>query len=68
MGHCEPNPREKASFLKENIHPIEASGQLQFSPRGSKAPRTPAPPIPGFPDLDVLFVDGHTESQMLPLL
>ena len=29
----EPNPREKASFLKENIHPIEASGQLRFIAR-----------------------------------
>ncbi len=62
-----PNPREKASFLKENIHPIEDSGQLQFIQReeGSTDSRSP---IPGFADLDVLFVDGHTESQMLPLI
>jgi glyoxylase-like metal-dependent hydrolase (beta-lactamase superfamily II) len=63
----EPNPREKASFLKENIHPIEASGQLKFIPRAEGTTDT-RQPIPGFPDIDVLFVDGHTESQMLPLL
>ena len=63
----DPNPREKASFLKENIHPIEASGQLQFVPRAEGTTDTRGP-IPGFPDLDVLFVDGHTESQMLPLI
>lgn len=63
----EPNPREKASFLRENIHPIEASGQLRFIPRAEGTTDTRGP-IPGFPDLDVLFVDGHTESQMLPLL
>ena len=62
-----PNPREKASFLKENIHPIEASGQLQFVPREEGTTDTRGP-IPGFEDLDVLFVDGHTESQMLPLI
>jgi len=63
----DPNPREKASFLKENIHPIEASGQLKFIPRAEGTTDT-RQPIDGFPDLDVLFVDGHTESQMLPLL
>jgi len=63
----EPNPREKASFLKENIQPIEASGQLKFIPRAEGTTDT-RQPIPGFPDIDVLFVDGHTESQMLPLL
>ncbi len=51
-----PNPREKASFLKENILPIEESGQLNFI--GNK----PIDQI-GF---DVLFMDGHTEKQMLP--
>ncbi len=35
-GQRHPNPREKASFLKENINPIENSGQLnvRFVPRG----------------------------------
>ena len=63
----EPNPREKASFLKENIHPIEASGQLNFIERSEGATDVRSP-IPGFNNIDVLFVDGHTESQMLPLI
>lgn len=55
-----PNPREKASFLKENILPIQESGQLQFIERtGSLASQI-------FPGMDALFVDGHTESMMLP--
>jgi len=53
----EPNVREKASFLPENILPIEESGQLNLLDSHH---------IPlGF---DVLLVDGHTEKQMLPLL
>ncbi len=52
----EPNPREKASFLKENINPIQKSGQLNFIHRNAKDQV-------GF---DVLFMDGHTEKQMLP--
>ncbi len=51
----DPNPREKASFLKENILPIEESGQLNFVEEASRQL--------GF---DVLFVDGHTEKQMIP--
>ncbi len=51
-----PNPREKASFLKENILPIEESGQLNF------VASNPQEQV-GF---DVLFMDGHTEKQMLP--
>jgi glyoxylase-like metal-dependent hydrolase (beta-lactamase superfamily II) len=51
-----PNLREKASFLKENILPIQESGQLNF--------------ISGNPiqqvGFDVLKMDGHTEKQMLP--
>lgn len=51
-----PNPREKASFLKENINPIQESGQLEFIESNYKNQI-------GF---DVLFMDGHTEKQMLP--
>lgn len=54
----DPNPREKASFLKENINPIKESGQLNFI---HSNPREQI----GF---DILFVDGHTEKQMLPIL
>ena len=55
-----PNPREKASFLSENIIPIQESGQLQFIAR-------PADSLDqtelGF---GVTFVDGHTDSMMIP--
>lgn len=54
-----PNAREKASFLKENILPIEESGQLQFLNQSTENTSL------GF---DVLFVDGHTEKQMLPII
>lgn len=58
-----PNPREKASFLKENINPIEASGQLKFLniPEDGYLKESGL----GF---DVLFVDGHTEKQMIPII
>jgi glyoxylase-like metal-dependent hydrolase (beta-lactamase superfamily II) len=55
-----PNPREKASFLKENILPIQESGQLKFVERHGNLSENV------FPNIDVFFVDGHTESQMLP--
>ena len=51
-----PNAREKASFLKENILPIEESGQLNFLHLNAK----------DYVGFDVLFKDGHTEKQMLP--
>ena len=57
----EPNSREKASFLIENLEPIESSGQLKFLKKiGS-----------GFNyyneiGFELLFVDGHTEKQMIP--
>ena len=51
-----PNPREKASFLKENILPIQESGQLNF------ITENPFQQV-GF---DVLKMNGHTEKQMLP--
>ena len=54
----EPNAREKASFLKENINPIKESGQLNFIHSNYKDQI-------GF---DILFMDGHTEKQMLPML
>jgi len=56
----EPNPREKASFLKENILPIEESGQLKFVNVNGETSETV------FSDFSVLFVNGHTEKMMLP--
>ena len=55
-----PNPREKASFLTENILPIKESGQLKFIDREGDFTRDV------FNNLDVLFVDGHTDSMMIP--
>ena len=56
-----PNPREKASFLTENIIPMQESGQLNFIKR---------------PEVDfgiseelgfgIFYVDGHTEKMMIP--
>mgnify|MGYP001545061849 CR=1 FL=1 len=58
-----PNARERASFLKENILPLEESGQLKFVDTPSSGRQTTGPL--GF---DILFVDGHTDAQMLPLI
>ncbi|WP_456441771.1 MBL fold metallo-hydrolase [Psychroserpens sp.] len=59
----QPNKRERASFLKENILPMEESGQLKFT---------------SLPELDILknselgfdifFANGHTEKQMIPMI
>lgn len=59
----QPNPREKASFLKENINPIESSGQLNHVPIPENKFLKESPL--GF---DILFADGHTEKQMIPHL
>ena len=50
------NYREKASFLKDNIVPIQESGQLNFIKKDKSFINY----------IDVLFVDGHTEAQMIP--
>ena len=55
-----PNPREKASFLSENILPIQESCQLEFIDRKSDFMENV------FPNMDILFVDGHTDSMMIP--
>ena len=51
-----PNQREKASFLTENIIPMEASGQLKF------IPDTNQNDLP----FEIIYVNGHTEKMMLP--
>lgn len=58
-----PNPREKASFLPENILPIKESGALHFvdTPTSDILTETPL----GF---DIFFADGHTEKQMIPII
>lgn len=68
----EPNEREKASFLKENILPIQESGKLKFikHPHQDEKGWTVYPPGMLLTDFNenitVRFVDGHTESMMLP--
>jgi glyoxylase-like metal-dependent hydrolase (beta-lactamase superfamily II) len=57
-----PNPREKASFLKENILPIQESGHLRFVDPAAGVP----PELASF--RSILFADGHTEKMMVPLL
>ncbi len=58
-----PNAREKASFLKENILPMQESGHLHFISR----------PKNGFLNeselgFGIFFADGHTEKQMIPMI
>ncbi|MDX2049486.1 MAG: MBL fold metallo-hydrolase [Chitinophagaceae bacterium] len=71
----EPNEREKASFLKENILPIKESGQLKFINDPYNRPDLPdgfiflngALPSSPFTDkISVRFVNGHTDAMMLP--
>ncbi len=53
-----PNEREKASFLKENILPIQESGQLNFIDVKDGEE--------WIKDIRIRFVNGHTEAMMLP--
>lgn len=52
-----PNAREKASFLKENILPMQESGHLKFIDRNSASP---------FSQLDIFYASGHTDKMMIP--
>lgn len=56
-----PNERERASFLSENLMPIQESGQLCFI----DTPKTSFASDCGL-GFGVLFVNGHTEKQMIP--
>jgi glyoxylase-like metal-dependent hydrolase (beta-lactamase superfamily II) len=56
-----PNKREKASFLKENILPMEESGQLKFV-ENTISDFSEAKEL----DFGIFFANGHTEKQMLP--
>lgn len=51
-----PNPREKASFLKENILPIHESGQLQFIEKEGQ----------WTDNIFIHFMYGHTDAMMIP--
>lgn len=52
----QPNAREKASFLKENILPIQESGQLKFVDSSSSP----------FSHMDIFVASGHTDQMMIP--
>lgn len=52
----QPNAREKASFLKENILPIQESGQLKFAGDNEEL----------FKDIHIRYFNGHTDAMMLP--
>jgi len=53
-----PNDREKASFLKENLLPLEEHGVLHFLDEGQSL----------CPEVDTIWVNGHTEAMMLPVI
>ncbi|GGZ89645.1 MBL fold metallo-hydrolase [Algibacter mikhailovii] len=59
----QPNRREKASFLSENILPIEESGQLKFT----TIPDTNILKNSAL-DFDIFFANGHTDKQMIPMI
>jgi len=63
-----PNDREKASFLKENILPIQESGQLQLidTPSTNFTNDGRLETTPFMDGFSVRFVNGHTEKMMLP--
>lgn len=54
----QPNEREKASFLKDNILPIHESGQLKFI--------EPVDGVPFGEGINIRYVYGHTDAMMLP--
>lgn len=54
-----PNAREKASFLKENILPMQESGHLKFID-----PKLASP----FSQFDIFYADGHTDKMMVPVI
>ncbi len=56
----DPNDRERASFLKENLEPLQASGRLKFVEA--------AEGVQFSTNMQVQFVNGHTRGMMLPLL
>jgi glyoxylase-like metal-dependent hydrolase (beta-lactamase superfamily II) len=53
----QPNAREKASFLKENILPMQESGHLKFSNTATSSP---------FSQFDIFYASGHTDKMMIP--
>jgi glyoxylase-like metal-dependent hydrolase (beta-lactamase superfamily II) len=52
-----PNPRERATYLRENFMPLHENGQLRFIDREDLS----------LPGVELLYVDGHTEKMTLPI-
>lgn len=52
-----PNPREKASFLKENFLPLQEAGKIKFIEHREG--------IEWLPGINIRFVNGHTEAMMM---
>jgi glyoxylase-like metal-dependent hydrolase (beta-lactamase superfamily II) len=53
-----PNNREKASFLKENIVPIQEKGKLHLIESDEEI----------FPGISVRLFNGHTDGQVIPFI
>jgi glyoxylase-like metal-dependent hydrolase (beta-lactamase superfamily II) len=64
----QPNSREKASFLKENILPIAESGRLRFIEPGQIVNGLEVSGSPFGGNFSVITVNGHTKAMMLPKL
>lgn len=62
----QPNSREKASFLRENILPIKESGQLEYVRIGRRSEEENVYLKEVFPGFDVFLVNGHTDAMMIP--
>lgn len=54
-----PNPREKASFLTENIMPMQEQGHLKMVDVNKPSP---------FGFMDIFFASGHTDKMMIPMI
>ncbi len=55
----QPNAREKASFLKENIIPMKESGHLKMIHQKESTP---------FPQMEIFYASGHTDMMMIPMI
>jgi len=64
----QPNAREKASFLSENLLPMQESGQLKMFTLPQKTSDNQLLITSFAEGIEIIAVDGHTEKQMLPLI
>lgn len=58
---CNPNAREKASFLQENFVPLKEQGKLRFIDYQKED-------VSWLPGIDIRFVEGHTAAQMVLII